>query len=137
MVNCSRSEKLISELSDAQEKIERYSRKNAGASDNPELAEIERENAALREEMAVLAARMVAATAEKKDRNLRSIQFLKRQKNLTQEKTRNPAPKSGAPHSRPAIEHFQFKSNRWKCSISLFYVHLYPIVAKSEISPVD
>jgi hypothetical protein len=29
------------------------------------LAEIERENAALREEMAVLAARMVAATAEK------------------------------------------------------------------------
>ncbi|RRY21441.1 hypothetical protein EGJ57_01075 [Brucella anthropi] len=58
-------EKLISELSDAQEKIERYSRKNAGASDNPELAEIERENAALREEMAVLAARMVAATAEK------------------------------------------------------------------------
>ncbi len=58
-------EKLISELSDAQEKIERYSRKNAGASDSPELAEIERENAALREEMAVLAARMVAATAEK------------------------------------------------------------------------
>ncbi len=58
-------EKLISELSDAQEKIERYSRRNAGASDGPELAGIKRENAVLREEMAALAARMVAATAEK------------------------------------------------------------------------
>lgn len=58
-------EKLISELSDAQEKIERYSRRKAGVDDSPDLAEIERENAALREEMAALAARMVAATAEK------------------------------------------------------------------------
>ena len=58
-------EKLISELSDAQEKIERYSRRKAGVDDSPDLAEIERENAVLREEMAALAARMVAATAEK------------------------------------------------------------------------
>ncbi len=58
-------EKLMSELSDAQEKIERYSRSNAGANEHPELAEIRRENAALREEMAVLAAHMVAATAKK------------------------------------------------------------------------
>ncbi len=58
-------EKLISELSDAQEKIERYSRRNADASENLEWSRIERENAFLREEMAELAARMVAATAEK------------------------------------------------------------------------
>ncbi|MHC5233093.1 hypothetical protein [Brucella sp. LJL56] len=58
-------EKLISELSDAQEKIERYSRKNTGLNVSPEQAEIERENAALREEMAELAARMVAVTADK------------------------------------------------------------------------
>lgn len=58
-------EKLISELSDAQEKIERHSRSNAGANASVQLAEIERENAALREEMAELAARMVAATAAK------------------------------------------------------------------------
>ncbi|KAB2733657.1 hypothetical protein F9L02_01390 [Brucella intermedia] len=58
-------EKLISELSDAQEKIERYSRRKAGVDDSPDLTEIERENAVLREEMAALAARMVAATAEK------------------------------------------------------------------------
>ncbi|MFQ0813469.1 hypothetical protein AVM02_10700 [Brucella anthropi] len=58
-------EKLISELSDAQEKIERYSRKNPGANESAERVEIERENAVLREEMAALAARMVAATAEK------------------------------------------------------------------------
>ncbi|MEJ5019991.1 hypothetical protein WH297_09595 [Ochrobactrum vermis] len=58
-------EKLISELSDAQEKIERYSRKNTGVNESPDQAGIERENALLREEMAELAARMVAATAEK------------------------------------------------------------------------
>ncbi len=58
-------EKLISELSDAQEKIERYSRRKAGVDDSSDLAEIARENAVLREEMASLAARMVAATAEK------------------------------------------------------------------------
>ena len=58
-------EKLISELSDAQEKVERYSRRNSGATESAELADIGRENAVLREEMAALAARMVAATAEK------------------------------------------------------------------------
>ena len=58
-------EKLISELSDAQEKVERYSRRNSNVNDGAELAHIERENAVLREEMAALAARMVAITAEK------------------------------------------------------------------------
>src|SRR5690606_12207171 len=58
-------EKLIAELSDAQEKIERYGRKNAGADQGTSLADLERRNAVLREEMAVLAARVVAATAEK------------------------------------------------------------------------
>ncbi|TNV17712.1 hypothetical protein FIC94_05925 [Ochrobactrum teleogrylli] len=60
-------EKLISELSDAQEKLERFSRAGAVAHalTDTDQAEIMRQNAALREEMAELAARMVAATAEK------------------------------------------------------------------------
>ncbi|WP_183652980.1 coiled-coil domain-containing protein [Brucella daejeonensis] len=58
-------EKLISDLSDAQEKLERRGRNGAEPSESADLAEINRENAVLREEMARLAARMVAATAEK------------------------------------------------------------------------
>jgi chromosome segregation ATPase len=60
-------EKLISELSDAQEKLERFSRSGAVAISlsDQDQAEITRQNAALREEMAELAARMVAATADK------------------------------------------------------------------------
>ncbi|SCD23546.1 hypothetical protein [Brucella inopinata] len=58
-------EKLISELSDAQEKLERQNRHGDGALMSADQIEIARENAALREEMAVLAARMVAITAER------------------------------------------------------------------------
>lgn len=59
-------EKLISELSDAQEKLERHMRNGASSPDDiAAVSDFSRENAALREEMAVLAARMVAATAEK------------------------------------------------------------------------
>ncbi|UWF67593.1 MULTISPECIES: hypothetical protein [unclassified Brucella] len=58
-------EKLISELSDAQEKLERQNRHGDGALMSADQIEIARENAALREEMATLAARMVAVTAER------------------------------------------------------------------------
>ncbi|SBW14434.1 hypothetical protein BR10RB9215_C11261 [Brucella sp. 10RB9215] len=58
-------EKLISELSDAQEKLERQNRHGDGALMSADQIEIARENAALREEMATLAARMVAITAER------------------------------------------------------------------------
>ncbi len=58
-------EKLISELSDAQEKLERLNRQGDIMAVNVEQVEIARENAALREEMAALAARMVAVTAER------------------------------------------------------------------------
>ncbi|KEY05632.1 hypothetical protein [Brucella inopinata] len=58
-------EKLISELSDAQEKLERQNRHGDGALMSTDQIEIARENAALREEMATLAARMVAVTAER------------------------------------------------------------------------
>ncbi|MFD1199322.1 hypothetical protein ACFQ3K_13505 [Brucella gallinifaecis] len=55
-------DKLIADFSDAQERLERYARKGDAGTVVP--AEILKENAALREEMAVLAAKMVAATAE-------------------------------------------------------------------------
>ncbi|MRN67713.1 hypothetical protein [Brucella sp. 10RB9213] len=58
-------EKLISELSDAQEKLERQNRHGDGALMSADQIEIARENAALRDEMATLAARMVAITAER------------------------------------------------------------------------
>lgn len=58
-------EKLISDLSDAQERLERRGRNGAEPPESVDLAEINRENAVLREEMARLAARMVAVTAEK------------------------------------------------------------------------
>ncbi len=61
-----RLDKLISDFSDAQEKLERYTRNGSSSIVGGEQsAEISKENAALREEMAALAARMVAATAEK------------------------------------------------------------------------
>ncbi|MFS2327222.1 hypothetical protein U2P60_17695 [Brucella sp. H1_1004] len=56
-------DKLIADFSDAQERLERYARDRASVTGTP--ADILKENAALREEMAVLAARMVAATADK------------------------------------------------------------------------
>ncbi|EOQ39374.1 hypothetical protein K1M76_07590 [Brucella abortus] len=58
-------EKLISELSDAQEKLERQNRHGDGALMSADQIEIARQNAALREQMATLAARMVAITAER------------------------------------------------------------------------
>ncbi|MEN8632085.1 hypothetical protein WKR19_05320 [Brucella melitensis] len=58
-------EKLISELSDAQEKLEQQNRHGDGALMSADQIEIARQNAALREEMATLAARMVAITAER------------------------------------------------------------------------
>lgn len=60
-----RLDKLISDFSDTQEKLERYTRKGSTVVEDGQSAELSRENAALREEMAALAARMVAATAEK------------------------------------------------------------------------
>ncbi|EEY26748.1 MULTISPECIES: hypothetical protein [Brucella] len=62
-------EKLISELSDAQEKLERQNRHGDGALMSADQIEIARQNAALREEMATLAARMVAITAEREGPN--------------------------------------------------------------------
>ncbi len=56
-------DKLIADFSDAQERLERHARDRASVTGTP--ADILKENAALREEMAVLAARMVAATADK------------------------------------------------------------------------
>ncbi|MEN3396409.1 hypothetical protein ABC425_06570 [Brucella melitensis] len=58
-------EKLISELSDAQEKLERQNRHGDGSLMSADQIEIARQDAALREEMATLAARMVAITAER------------------------------------------------------------------------
>ena len=59
-------DKLITDFSDAQEKLERFTRKGSVSNAETEQpAEFSKENAALREEMAALAARMVAATAEK------------------------------------------------------------------------
>lgn len=55
-------DKLIADFSDAQERLERHARKGASATAAP--ADILKENAALREEMAVLAAKMVAVTAD-------------------------------------------------------------------------
>ncbi len=58
--------KLISDFSDAQERLERYTRNGSTfVAGGVQSAELSKENAALREEMAALAARMVAATAEK------------------------------------------------------------------------
>lgn len=57
-----RLDKLISDFSDAQEKLERYTRNGATSVAGIDFS---KENAALREEMAALAARMVAATSEK------------------------------------------------------------------------
>ncbi len=69
-----RLEKLISQLSDAQEKAERLARSGA-AKDDTASAEVARENAALREEMASIAAGMVAKTAAREgpDSPLRAI----------------------------------------------------------------
>lgn len=60
-------ERLISQLSDAEEKLERQSRRSGavGAGSAEELTAIAQQNAALREAMAEMAARMVAVTAEK------------------------------------------------------------------------
>ncbi len=62
-------ERLMAELSDTQEKLERHSRSGKALSledgGQEDRAEIVRQNAALREEMAALAARVVAVTAEK------------------------------------------------------------------------
>lgn len=55
-------DKLIADFSDAQERLERHARNGASATAAP--ADILKENAALREEMAVLAAKMVAVTAD-------------------------------------------------------------------------
>lgn len=61
-------EKLISDVSDAQEKLERYSRNGAQLSAS-DASDVAKENAALREEMALLAARIVAETAAKEGEN--------------------------------------------------------------------
>ena len=59
-------DKLISDFSDAQEKLERHTRNGSNSVVGAvQSSEISQENAELREEMAALAARMVAATAEK------------------------------------------------------------------------
>lgn len=59
-------DKLISEFSDAQERLERHMRTGSNSNTEPALSsDIAKENAFLREEMAALAARMVATTAEK------------------------------------------------------------------------
>ena len=59
-------EKLISELSDAQEKLERCTRNGTLVlPDSSVSASLAKDNAVLREEMAALAARVVAATAER------------------------------------------------------------------------
>ncbi len=70
-----RLEKLISQLSDAQEKAERLARSGAAKDDTAASAEVARENAALREEMASIAAGMVAKTAAREgpDSPLRAI----------------------------------------------------------------
>lgn len=70
-------EKLISELSDAQEKLERQNRHGDGALMSADQIEIARQNAALREEMATLAARMVAITAEREGPDLPIHKLLK------------------------------------------------------------
>jgi len=63
-------DKLITDFSDAQEKLERFTRNgSASNAETEQPAEFSKENAALREEMAALAARMVAATAEKEGEN--------------------------------------------------------------------
>lgn len=59
-------DKLISDFSDAQERLERHMRSGLTLSEKPVASlDMVKENACLREEMAALAARMVAATAEK------------------------------------------------------------------------
>lgn len=59
-------DKLISEFSDAQERLERHMRSGPTPGAQPVMSvDMVKENAILREEMAALAARMVAATAEK------------------------------------------------------------------------
>lgn len=63
-------DKLISEFSDAQERLERHMRNGSNSSIEPASSEsLAKENAALREEMAALAARMVATTAEREGEN--------------------------------------------------------------------
>lgn len=59
-------DKLIADFSDAQERLERHMRNGSHADMEPvQAVKLEKENAILREEMAALAARMVAATAQK------------------------------------------------------------------------
>ncbi|APY14356.1 hypothetical protein GJU94_14175 [Brucella sp. 10RB9214] len=94
-------EKLISELSDAQEKLERQNRHGDGALMSTDQIEIARENAALREEMAVLAARMVAVTAEREGPDSPIHKLLKRTAVTEKGKgKKNKAPKSLATRIR-------------------------------------
>lgn len=59
-------DKLIADFSDAQERLERHMRSGSHSGTEPvQAVKLEKENAILREEMAALAARMVAATAQK------------------------------------------------------------------------
>ncbi|KAF1041559.1 MAG: Chromosome partition protein Smc [Xylophilus sp.] len=92
-------DKLITDFSDAQEKLERFTRKGSATNAETEQpAEFSKENAALREEMAALAARMVAATAEKEGENSPIHSLLDAEGSV--DKGKNASPKSLASRIR-------------------------------------
>ncbi len=92
-------DKLITDFSDAQEKLERFTRKgSASNAETEQPAEFSKENAALREEMAALAARMVAATAEKEGENSPILKLLDAEGSVG--KGKNASPKSLASRIR-------------------------------------
>ncbi len=112
MVSAAEAGKADFELSDAQEKLERQNRHGDGALMSADQIEIARQNAALREEMATLAARMVAITAEREGPDSPIHKLLKGTALTEKGKgKKNKAPKSLATRIRDmAIEHFRAKS---------------------------
>src|SRR5690606_31045988 len=71
-------DRLIAELSDAQEKLERYSRQHSAKYELPD--DLVKQNTALREEMAMLAAQMVTITAQEEGEGSPIHQLIKSEK---------------------------------------------------------
>lgn len=94
-------DRLMAELSDAQEKLEHHMRNSSGSLEGVQATkEISSQNAALREEMAALAARMVAATAEKEGAGSPIHALVKEQAVTKKGQRKKPASKSLASRIR-------------------------------------
>lgn len=88
-------DKLIADFSDAQERLERHMRNGSHTGTEPvQAVKLEKENAILREEMAALAARMVAATAQKEGEMSPIHRLLEAEQPQPLDKSDEPRPQS-------------------------------------------